>query len=306
MAAFTTFSEEILSTYLKMFGKGRLIDYSPIPTGIDNSNYFVKLYDDGQAIEFVLTIMEGHSLDDAPFFANLLTHLHHYGLPVPAPQTTLDGMTSTIFCGKPTFLVKRLGGKHFRTTSIEQCHSIGNFLASQHKALGEFNSSRPNKYSQEWMESVLAEQEAKLSKEDHALLKATIEIYNQLNAEGLPKGIIHGDLFRDNALFFQNKLTGVIDYYRACEDLLAIDIAIAINDWCRDKGERVDETKRDAMLNGYNIVRPLTDAESRCMLDLQQISATRFALTRMQAGDPPLKDPEEMLVLARRFATAKR
>ena len=215
-------------------------------------------------------------------------------------------MTSTIFCGKPTFLVKRLQGRHFRTTNIEQCRSIGKFLASQHKALRELKSSKPNSYSLEWMNSVLAKQEAKLSKDDLALLKATIEIYGQLNSEALPKGIIHGDLFRDNALFNQDKLTGVIDYYRACEDLLAIDIAIAINDWCRDEDERVDENKRDAMINGYDTVRSLTDAESRSMIDLQQVGATRFALTRMLGGDPPLKDPEEMLVLARRLAAAKR
>ena len=192
MAAFTTFSEEILARYLKMFGQGRLIDYSPISTGIDNSNYFVELEKEGQTTEFVLTIMEGHSFDEAPFFAKLLTHLHHYGLPVPAPQSTLDGMTSTIFCGKPTFLVKRLQGKHFQTTNIEQCRSIGKFLASQHKALGELKSRKPNSYSLEWMNSVLAKQEAKLSKDDLALLKATIEIYGQLNSEALPKGIIHG------------------------------------------------------------------------------------------------------------------
>ena len=306
MAAFTKFSKEALERYLKMFGRGRLIDYSPITAGIDNSNYFVELEKDGKINEFVLTIMENHTFDEAPFFDKLLTHLHHYGLPVPTPQSTLDGMTSTIFCGKPTFLVRKLPGSHFQTAGIEQCRTIGEFLAAQHKALGELNTQKPNYYSVEWMVTALSIQEYRLSIDDCVLLEETIEIYRRLNIDGLPGGLIHGDLFRDNALFIGEKLTGIIDYYRACEDLLAIDLAVAINDWCRDENEIPDEKKRVAMIDGYNAIKPLTDAESHSMIALQQISAARFALTRLLSGDPPLKDPGEMLNLTRKFAATRR
>ena len=300
MAAFTTFSKESLERHLKMFGKGKLVNYSPITKGIDNSNYFIELEKNGNISDFVLTILEGHTFEEVPFFTKLLNHLSYYGLPVPEPQLTLDGMSYTIFCGKPSLLVKRLSGEHIHSAGIKECKSIGKFLAEQHKAMSELKSSMPNYYSVEWMTSAVTQLEASLSKSDHKLLSKTIEIYSEVKNKGLPSGIIHGDLFRDNALFETNKLTGVIDYYRACKDLLAIDIAIAINDWCRQE-EKFDGSKREAIIEGYNSIRPLTKDELRHMLDLQQVSASRFALTRMLSGHPPLKDPQEMLALAHSF-----
>ncbi len=299
MAAFTSFSDHALERYLKMFGRGSLKGYSPISSGIDNSNYWVQLDDDHEVTEFVLTIMENHSFDEAPFFGKLLTHLHHYGLPVPAPQTTLDGMMSTIFCGKPTFLVKRLPGTHFANATQVQCRRIGEFLAAQHNALSELKTHKPNHYSASWMSATVAAQGERISSEDRLLLETCIELYEQVNQEGLPAGLIHGDLFRDNALFEEDELTGVIDYYRSCEDLLAMDIAIALNDWCRDHNEEPDSDKKVALLEGYNTYRPLNDAESEAMVNLQTIAAARFALTRLEIGEPALKDPFEMIHLAR-------
>ncbi len=305
MAAFTTFSKETLERHLKMFRKGKLIDHSPIAKGIDNSNYFIELEKDGEVSDFVLTILESHNFSETPFFAKLLSHLHHYGLPVPEPQSTLDGMTYTIFCGKPSLLVTKLSGRHIRNASVKECQSIGQFLATQHKAMNELKSSKPNFYSVEWMTSTVLDLGARLSKEDSHVLNETIEIYDHVLSEDLPTGIIHGDLFKDNALFDAGILTGVIDYYRACEDLLAIDIAIAINDWCRDEQE-FDESKRNAMISGYNAIRPLSESELRHLVDLQQVSAARFALTRMLSGVHPLKDPEEMLLLVRSLDEIKR
>ena len=209
-------------------------------------------------------------------------------------------MTYTSFCSKPSLLVRRLAGKHIQSAGIKECQTIGKFLAAQHKAMSELKNSMPNYYSVEWMSSALSKIEIRLSKTDYALLRETIDIYSYLKSQGLPTGLIHGDLFRDNALFNNDKLTGVIDYYRACEDLLAIDIAIAINDWCREE-EKFNNGKRDAIIDGYNEIRSLTETELLHMIDLQQVSASRFTLTRMLGGDPPLKNPEEMLLLARSF-----
>lgn len=282
-----------------MFGRGSLKSYTPIPGGIDNSNYFVELEQYGETTEFVLTIMESHSFDEAPFFGKVLGHLHHYGLPVPAPQPTLDGMTSTIFCGKPSFLVRKLQGSHCETAAPEQCHAIGEFLAAQHKALSESGTTRENSYPVNWMRKSIDECRPKMSEEEATLLNGAAEIYESLIDRDLPAGLIHGDLFRDNALFEDGQLTGVIDYYRACDDLLALDLTIAINDWCRDESEQQDNAKRDAMIEGYESVRNLTRVEKSSLTDLQYISAARFALTRYLGGE--LKDPSEMLQLARRF-----
>ena len=285
-----------------MFGRGDLVSYTPIPGGIDNSNYFVALEKHGEVTDFVLTIMESHSFDEAPFFGKVLSHLNHYGLPVPAPQTTLDGMTSTIFCGKPTYLVKKLSGSHCTNAGEGQCRSIGEFIASQHNALSESGISRDNTYTIEWMRQTLASCADRLTPADVSLVETTIDVYDSLSSKGLPNGLIHGDLFRDNALFEDGALTGVIDYYRAGHDLLALDLSIAINDWCRSETEEPDATKQAAMIEGYESVRPLTEAESGALPRLQQVSAIRFALTRLLSGDPPLKDPAEMLNLARQYA----
>ena len=305
MAAFTSFSEEALKRYLKMFGRGELKSYSAITTGIDNSNYWIELAKNHESNEFILTILERLSFDEAPFFGKLLMHLHQYGLPVPTPQTTLDGMTSTIFCGKPCFLIRRLPGEHLKTASVEQCAKIGGFLAAQRKSLSEIQITKPNHYSVAWMTAVLDKQTARLSVVDIQLLKECINLYQQLHDKGLPKGLVHGDLFRDNALFQGGELTGVIDYYRASEDLVTIDLAIAMNDWCRDEHEAPDFARRQAMLDGYNNTQLLSDQESNALIDLQIVAAARFALTRLESGEPPMKDPCEMIDLIRNLIALK-
>lgn len=301
MAAFTSFTEEALKRYLVMFGRGELAGFSAITSGIENSNYFVHLDKDGQTTEFVLTIMEEHSFAEVPFFNKVLTRLHHYGLPVAAPQTTLDGMSSTIFCGKPTFLFKRLPGEHPESIDTEHCMTLGQFIASLHKALDDMPETRNNPYDLVWMQQSLAGIEHLLSGDDKALLNSLVQDYEDISNMALPRGLIHGDLFRDNALFAGGSLTGVIDFYHACEDMLVQDLAIAINDWCTTPEHAPDKVRRTAMIAGYESVRELTADEHDVLLRLQQVSAARFALTRFQSGDPPLKDPGAMLNLARQL-----
>ena len=301
MAAFTTFSDESLERYLIMFGRGTLIEHSAIKGGIENSNYFVHLEQHGEVTEFVLTIMEDHGFDEVPFFSKILTRLHHYGLPVAAPQTTLDGMTSTIFCGKPTFLFKRLPGTHLEDADEDHCRSLGAFIASSHHALGSMEETRDNPYCADWMDTTLSSARERISMEDRELLNRIIRCYRDLTSSELPRGLIHGDLFRDNALFVDGKLTGVIDFYHACHDLLVLDLAVALNDWCLDDNGEIDPARKRAMIEGYETVRTLSPAEQDALLTLQQVSAARFALTRLLSGNPPLKNPAEMIALARKL-----
>jgi len=298
VAAFTTFSSEALERYLVMFGRGRLKDFKPTPGGIENSNYFVDLDNGGSISSFVLTIMESHGFDEMPFFNKVMTQLKHYGLPVAAPVMTLDGMTSTIFCGKPAFLIERLPGEHLETIDAAHCEVMGRFIASSHRALGELSLERENPYDLNWMQDRIRQLPDSVSLVDRALLTELAARYEELLQQDLHRGLIHGDLFQDNALFAGGELTGVIDFYHACTDLLIQDLAIAINDWCLDDNRRLDTAKRDAMMRGYEGVRALSEEESASLLSLQQVSAARFALTRIDSGDPPLKNPREMLDLA--------
>lgn len=302
MAAFTTFSEQALNRYLTMFDRGELIEWSPIAGGIENSNYFVTLNKDGVQTEWVLTIVETLGFDETAFFSRIVTHLHHYGLPVAAPIATLDGMTGTIFCGKPSFLFPRLSGHHLSETTTEHCTQIGVFLAQSQRALEELSLKRDNPYSVDWMRTSLKEHAHRLDAEETDLIQSQIDEYDAITARPLPRGLIHGDLFLDNALFNEaGDLSGVIDFYHACHDLLIQDLAIVINDWCLDKEGSIDPKRKHALVTGYESVRQLGNEEKQLLVPLQRVSAARFALTRLISGNPPLKDPQAMLDLAKKI-----
>ena len=299
MAAFTTFTKEALERYLVMFGKGELKACTPVNGGIENSNYFITLDSGSGDVEYVLTIIEQFGFDEAPFFNKVVSHLFYQGLPVAAPHSTLDGMSSTIFCGKPTFLQPKLEGSHLVTVNKDHCFQIGRFLGGAHQALSSFKPTRENPYHLGWMQSTLNSISNRLSDPERTLLTKLIGEYERVDALELPTGVIHGDLFKDNALFTdQGELKGVIDFYHACHDILIQDIAIAINDWCQTSSGTINEAFRVSLIAGYEEIRPLGKGEAQALVPLQRTSAARFALTRFLSGNPPLKPPAEMLRLA--------
>ena len=307
MAVFTTFSDAALERYLVMFDIGELETCTPIEGGIENSNYFVTLVHDEVAIEFVLTITEDLGFDEVPFFNELFSRLDRAGLPVPVPQETLDGMKSTIFCGKSAWLFPRLPGSHPARVTDSQCRTIGEALAALHEAAHSARYSRENPYPATWARQVLDAQQHKLTAADQEMLAGFLDEYEALSAMiDLPRGIIHGDLFRDNALFEGESLTGIIDFYHACEDFLVQDIAITINDWCTDETGTMDAARAGALLAGYESVRTLTEAERKQLPAFQRAGAMRFILTRLLSGGEgtPLKDPEEFLRIARQLPRA--
>lgn len=302
MAVFTTFSEAALARYLIMFDIGELDSYSPIETGIENSNYFVSLRNGDRTFEFVLTIAEGLGFDEMGFFNDLLTQLASAGLPVPSPERTLDGMCSTIFCGKPTWLFPRLPGSHPRKVTGAHCSAIGLALAQLHEAGKKARYTRDNPYNPDWTTTAFDALRQQLRQEDREIIESAISEYAALTeTNNLPEGIIHGDLFRDNALFVGEKLTGIIDFYHACKDFLVQDIAIVANDWCTDEQGRLDPDRYHALLLGYESIRPLSDEERASLPAIRRAGAARFVLTRLLSGDESryLKDPEEYLRIAR-------
>jgi homoserine kinase type II len=302
MAAFTTFSNNALERYLIMFGVGDLVSWSPAVEGIENSNYFVTTRKFEEEREFVLTIMESLSFDDLPFFSGVLMHLFHYGMPVPAPQHTLDGMTSTIFCNKPTLLFPKLEGEHPVVVTDKHCRRIGGVLGDIHCALATTDLYRPNPFNIDWMLRTIEQVGDILDENDLFLLNELADEYAEINELNLPRGVTHGDLFRDNALFKGDELTGVIDFYRACNDFLIQDIAITINDWCRTEQDDIDENLAVSLLQGYESVRQLESEEKEFLPCFQRSACARFTLTRLLSGEDGqhLKDPYEYLQLAGR------
>lgn len=306
MAVFTSFSQQALERYLVMFDLGEVSHVEPITAGIENSNYYIGF--DGAAensdADYVLTITEDLAFDEVPFFNDLLGLLSRSGLPVPEPQTTLDGMSGTIFCGKPTWLFNRLAGAHPEDIQPAHCEAIGSSLAQLHEAAKQARYSRANPYSASWARKTFEIYQASLSPEDRDNLLTCIDAYEvQEQNSQLPRGIIHGDLFRDNALFEGVDLTGIIDFYHACDDFFIQDIAITINDWCYPNGQ-LDQNLKNTLLTAYNDIRPLTAEENNLLPVFEQFAAMRFALTRLLSGKDgePLKNPEEFLARLRLLA----
>ncbi len=299
MATYTEVSRESLARFLIMFDLGELESFEAISAGIENSNYFVTLENE---LEFVLTITEDIDLGDVPFFNDLLTQLVNAGLPVPEPQRTLDGMPSTIFKGKPTWLFTRLGGTHITQPGEEQCLQIGRALATIHQAAEKCRFERPHAYDASWATSTFEQVKQQLSHKDLNNLGGVVSRYEAF-CEDLPRGIVHGDLFRDNAMFDGPELTGVIDFYHACDDYLIQDLAITINDWCMD-GMEVNGAKQRALIEGYESLRKLSQAEADHLEAFRLFAAMRFALTRLvAASDDPERKPQAKLELLHHLLT---
>ncbi|MFT7243194.1 MAG: homoserine kinase type II [Candidatus Azotimanducaceae bacterium] len=302
MATYTTFERESLERYLVMFDLGELDAFEPIASGIENSNYYIRF--ENTDLEYVLTITEGLNFEEVPFFNDLLQVLTKSGLPVPEPQRTLDGMSSTIFKSKPTWLFNRLSGSHPEKPNETQCAEIGVALAKLHVAGQKARYRRKNVYHPDWAKESLASVTANLNSADRQNLKLSVDRYldERHDDNDMPRGVIHGDLFRDNALFVDNTLTGVIDFYHACDDYYIQDIAITINDWCCEQGVDV-RLKKAALLTGYASVRPLEPAEQQALPRFREYAAMRFSLTRLLAGRAgnPIKNPREFLDLLYRL-----
>jgi len=298
MAVFTSFSKEQLERYLVMFRLGDLVLYDPIHEGTENSNYFVGLTLDGVETEYVLTLFESLGFADLPYFSQLMTGLHHYKLPVPSPITTLDGMTTTIFCGKPAILFPRLPGAHVMDPDEHHCRIIGAALAKLHTTDLPRDLCRENVFNLSWFKSCRDELHSFFDHSDYQLLCRVVDEYEDfLNTHGaeLPKGIIHGDLFKDNALFADGKLTGLIDFYHSCNDYLTLDLSIAINDWCHDTHQRLLPGLYHALLSGYTNGRTLSEEELLSLPILLRVAAAKFWIRRSllaQKGEQQ-RDPEE-------------
>ena len=304
MVAFTPLHKIDIENFLALFNAGQLTDFRQIPTGIENTNYFVTTTKYDQEQHFVLTLVEVASFSEVPFFLSLTRHLANYGLPVPAAELTLDGMSLTVLKNKPAMLLPRLPGTHLQQASPEQCLEVGQLLGLMHSTLLGSSYHRENPYSSDWMYTTIQQTQAHFDPAIKNLLTRCAELYDLLESSSLPRGIIHGDLFRDNILFTDAKITGVLDFFHASTDFLMMDIAVTVNDWCRNQDQSIDPELAAGLLRGYEMTRPIEPEERDHMTTFQQIAAARFALTRSLTGLPGnyLKDPKACLLLLESLA----
>ena len=282
MAVFTPVTQEQAALLMSQLGLGELTDLRGIEGGIENTNYFATT-DLG---EYVLTLFERLNHEQLPFYLFLMKHLAEKGIPVPNPAANRDGDILHTLCDKPAAVVNRLLGQSQLAPEAVHCAAVGQMLARMHLAGEDYNRSQPNLRGLAWWNDTTPVIRPYLNEEQDRLLQSELAFQNHIAKsaayQALPKGPVHADLFRDNAMFEGEKLTGFFDFYFAGNDAWLFDLSVSMNDWCIDlnSGEHAPD-RALAMLNAYQEVRPLRPAERQLMPAMLRAGALRFWISRL-------------------------
>ncbi len=281
MAVYTEVDDEALEEFVARYDIGRVVSCKGIAEGVENSNYLLHT-DQGP---FILTLYEKR-VDpvDLPFFLNLMHHLAESGVKCPVPVEARDGAMLQTLEGRPAAIITFLHGMWPRRVTPRHCGQLGSALAGLHEAGKTFNATRANDLSISGWAALFAACEDhadEVAKGLHEELGTELDHLRASWPDDLPKGVIHADLFPDNVFFLDDEFSGVIDFYFACTDFLAYDIAVCLNAWCFEADGAMNVTKAHHLLAGYEEVRPLTDAEKDQLPLLARGAAMRFLLTRL-------------------------
>ncbi|MFD0929251.1 homoserine kinase [Methylophilus glucosoxydans] len=277
MSVFTTLSLDEVRLWLAPFNVGELQTLRGIAAGITNTNYFVETSES----RFVLTVFEKNDFDELPYFVHLMTHLSQHGIQCPSPIVDKEGVALHRIHGKPALMVSCLRGSDVSQPNLTQIEAVAQTLARMHLAGMAFHEQSHNQRGQGWRVMTAQQVMPKLAPVQQHLLQEELQFQHGLDLSGLPHGVIHGDLFRDNVLFDGNVLGGFIDFYYACHDVLAYDVAIAVNEWCVDANGVFVDDKLAVFMNAYHAVRPFTAEEKSFWPALLRRAALRFWLSRL-------------------------
>lgn len=302
MAVYTEVSDEDLEAFIAEYDLGEVVSCKGIAEGVENTNYLMQT-DRGT---FILTLYEKRvNPAELPFFLGLMEHLARRGLACPTPIHGRDGRALRELCGRPAVIVTFLQGMWPRRIQPTHCALLGEAMARLHVAGADYAGRRPNdlsvagwrplfeacKHHADDVKPGLAEE-----------LEAELLTLERDWPSDLPRGVIHADLFPDNVFFLGERVSGIIDFYFACTDFLAYDVAICLNAWCFEIDGSFNATKARMLLSSYRKVRPIGPAEMKALPLLAQGSAMRFLLTRLydwlntpQGALVKRKDPLEYL-----------
>jgi len=281
VAVYTDVGVEELQTFLADYDVGDVLSYKGIAEGVENSNFLLHT----TCGSFILTLYEKRvAAQDLPFFLALMDHLHARGLTCPQPVRNRQGETLGALARRPAALVTFLDGMSVRRASTNHCGAVGEALAQLHLAGADFKMSRRNALSVAGWRALCAQTGELADSVQRGLGHAIASELDYCEARwphDLPQGVIHADLFPDNVFFLGNKLSGLIDFYFACRDALAYDIAICLNAWCFEPDHSFNVTKGRALLQAYSRTRALDAAEGAALPLLARGAALRFLLTRL-------------------------
>jgi homoserine kinase type II len=281
MAVYTEVTDEALAEFLAGYEIGGMVAFRGIAEGVENSNYALKTTQG----DFILTLYEKRvDPADLPWFLGLMEHLAAHGLSCPLPVRARNGANLNPLAGRIAAITTFLPGVWPRRVQIGHCAPLGAALAGLHQAGAGFAATRRNGLGPESWHNLL---QKSLPRADEvqaglgATLTAQLAAITAAWPQNLPTGHIHADLFPDNVFFLNGEISGLIDFYFACTDFYAYDIAICLNAWCFERDFSFNITKSRALLRGYQAVRALTAAEAKAMPVLAQGAAMRFLLTRL-------------------------
>ncbi|MEW5423078.1 homoserine kinase [Amorphus sp. 3PC139-8] len=302
MAVYTEVSDDELSRFVAQFDLGNVLSSKGIAEGVENTNYLIRT-DRGP---FILTLYEKRvERADLPFFLGLMQHLSVRGVPCPTPVATVDGSLLAELAGRPAAIITFLEGMWRRRPEAYHCAAVGRALAGMHAAAADFEMKRPNTLGVDAWRPLFAQSIDRAEDVLPGLAEEVADALDRIEAlwpSNLPTGTIHADLFPDNVFFLGRELSGLIDFYFACTDALAYDVAICLNAWCFEPDLSFNVTKARALLSGYCEVRPFTPVEFEVLPLLAEGAAIRFLLTRLHdwLRVPPgalvtPKDPVEYL-----------
>ncbi|MDO3434207.1 homoserine kinase [Rhizobium sp. CBN3] len=281
MAVYTDIAEDDLKWFLTEYDAGTLLSYKGIAEGVENSNFLLHT----SKAPLILTLYEKRvEKSDLPFFLGLMQHLSARGLSCPLPLPRRDGALLGSLSGRPAALISFLEGMWLRKPEAKHCREVGRALAEMHVAGEGFELKRPNALSLDGWRGLWEKSEARADEVEPGLqgeIRSELDFLAAAWPKNLPSGVIHADLFPDNVFFLGDELSGLIDFYFACNDLLAYDVSICLNAWCFEKDGAYNITKGMAMLDGYRSVRPLSGDEIAALPVLARGSALRFFLTRL-------------------------
>jgi homoserine kinase type II len=281
VAVYTDVVAEDLAAFLAGYDIGELLAYKGIAEGVENSNFLVHT----SRGYFILTLYEKRvAAADLPFFLALMEHLHARGIRCPRPVKNRNGAVLGQVAGRPAALVTFLDGMWIRRPSPRHCGALGEALAKLHLAGLDFKQRRDNALSVAGWRSlyeICCARANEVHPELKAVLAAELSHLEQAWPRNLPQGVIHADLFPDNVFFLGNALSGLIDFYFACTDALAYDVAVCLNAWCFEPDHSYNVTKGRGLLQAYAQARPLSDAERQALPLLARGAALRFLLTRL-------------------------
>ena len=276
MSVYTSVNIKELKIWLQDYAFDDLTDYQGIKSGITNTNYFLMTAHD----RFVLTLFEKNTIEDLPYFVDLMSHLATNSFLCPKPILKKNGIALSILKNKPALIVTCLKGKEVTNPEVNHCKAVGKSLAELHVKSANFVAQHQNTRDLSWIKKTAETLFNELPQDESKLLKEEI-LYQEKQNYKLPKSTIHGDLFKDNVLFLNDEVSGFIDFYYACTDYLILDVAIAVNDWCVNSDGSFDESRLNAFLDAYKKIRSFNDNEDRAWNDVLRLASLRFWVSRL-------------------------